>query len=161
MTPLERTAATQTTAPVAIVPPGQGLALTDFDVQVIVKASAESTLGAFTVLECTLAPGKSGPPLHRHLLACETYQVLEGELTLRMGKRTVIAGPGSLAFVPAGVAHAFSNQSDGTVRFLAIIAPGGYESYLQERAKLQAERGVPLLADVAQELAERYDIEMA
>ena len=39
--PLERTTAPPT---VAIVPPGQGLALADFDVQVIVKASAESNL---------------------------------------------------------------------------------------------------------------------
>ncbi|MBI4310148.1 MAG: cupin domain-containing protein [Chloroflexi bacterium] len=156
---MERATTTQPQA-AAIVDPGQGEAFADCDAQVTVKASAESTLGAFTALEYTLAPGKSGPPLHLHRLVYEAFQVLEGELTLRMGGRTVTARPGALAFVPLGVAHAFSNQSGKPVRFLHITSPGGYDSYLRETAKLMAEHGA-LPPDVAAEIAERYDIEPA
>lgn len=127
----------------------------------MVKASAESALGAFTVLECTLAPGKSGPPLHRHRMTCETLQVLEGALTLRMGERTVTIGPGNLAFAPLGIAHAFSNAASKPVRFLVIMAPGGYDDYLLQLASLLAERGSPLPPEVAQELMERFDILLA
>jgi quercetin dioxygenase-like cupin family protein len=156
---LERPTIVQSTEVAAIVAPGQGLAFAHGDVQTMVKASSQSTLGAFTLLECTLAPGKSGPPLHRHRQTYETLQVLEGELTLRMGEREATIGPGNLAFVPLGVAHAFSNAASKPVRFLVIVAPGGYDDYLLQLANLLAERGAPLPLEVAQELAEQYDVE--
>lgn len=151
----------QTNLSAIIVPPGQGLALADGEAHVTVKASAESTMGAFTALECVLAPSRSGPPPHRHSQACETYQVLEGELTLLMGERTATIGPGNLAFVPLGVAHAFSNDASKPVRFLVVMAPGGYDDYLLQLASLLAERGSPLPPEVAQELMERFDILLA
>lgn len=158
---MQPTSETQQNSAVTIVPPGQGAVLSDRGAQVVVKASSQDTLVAFTMLEYTLPPGPSAPPLHLHRLTYEVLHVLQGELTLRMGAQTQTVSAGSLAFVPLGVAHAFSNPSDAPVRFLCIMAPGGYEGYLQELARLQWERGALLPPEEAQELAERYDIEPA
>ncbi|MBI4201908.1 MAG: cupin domain-containing protein [Chloroflexi bacterium] len=155
---MERPTVTQSTEVAAIIAPGQGLSLADGDVQALLKAGGELTAGMYTILECTLAPGKSGPPLHRHILTYEILQVLEGQLTVTMGGRTVTAGAGAMAFVPLGVAHTHANASNIPVRFLSITAPAGYDAYLQELAKLQAQHGAPLPGDIAQELMERFDI---
>ncbi len=141
--------------------PGQGEPLALDGMTAMLKAGGELTLGAFTVLECVMPPGSSGPARHLHRQTYEMFQVLEGELTLHIGERTVSAGPGYLAFVPLGVAHAFSNAGQSPVRFLHITSPGGYETYLRQLAQLQAEKGTPLPQDIAQELAERYDSEPA
>ncbi len=144
-----------------LVSPGQGPALSLDGMTAALKAGGELTVGAFTVLECSLPPGHNGITRHLHRQTYEVFQVLEGELMLHMGQRTVTAGPGYVALVPLGVAHAFSNATDKPVRFLNITSPGGYEGYLLQLAQLQAEKGTPLPPELAQELAERYDIEPA
>jgi quercetin dioxygenase-like cupin family protein len=104
--------------------PGEGEHHDAGAAQIVIKAAGEHTGGAFFLTESTLAPGFAGPPPHRHRQLHDMFYVLEGTLTLRLGDRTVEAGPGSFACVPPGVVHTFRNDSDGPVRLLNFNTPG-------------------------------------
>ena len=100
--------------------PGEGELHDAGAARILIKASGEHTGGSFFLSESTLAPGFAGPPPHRHRELHDMFYVLDGTLTLRLGDRTIEAGPGSFACVPPGVVHTFRNDSDD-VRHLPIV----------------------------------------
>ena len=65
-------------------------------------------------------PGE-GPALHRHPYT-ETWSVLEGEATIRMGDQEVVARVGDTTVVPPDTWHAFTNSGDGDLRMICIHA---------------------------------------
>jgi oxalate decarboxylase/phosphoglucose isomerase-like protein (cupin superfamily) len=85
------------------------------------------------------------------------FYVLVGTLTMRLGDRTIEAGPGSFACVPPGVVHTFRNDSDAPVRFLNFNTPAGWENYMRDLA--EAGRAAPLTLEVIARVASRYDFE--
>ncbi|RSM62494.1 cupin domain-containing protein [Amycolatopsis sp. WAC 01376] len=109
---------------------GEVLAYGDGNVSSVL-ASGDATGGAFSVVEHRLRPGAGGPPLHRHERLCDSFYVLEGTLTLRIGEHTVSAGAGSYACFPPGVAHCYRNDTDAPVRMLNINSPGGWDRVLR------------------------------
>ena len=100
------------------------------------KTTGAQSDGQWLVLEYTAPPHFAGPPPHWHKVTTEIFYVLEGTLTLRTGEETIQAGPGGYAFVPPGVVHAFSNQSDAPARYLLVASPAGLENYFAELAEL-------------------------
>ena len=65
----------------------------------------------------------SGPDyLHIHHADDEAWHILEGTLTFKFRDRNVEAPAGSTVFVPAGVAHAYS-EAHGPTRYLIILTP--------------------------------------
>lgn len=63
----------------------------------------------------------SGPTYqHVHYSDDEAWHILEGTLTFMFGDREVKAAAGSTVFVPAGVAHSYS-ELDGPSRYLIIM----------------------------------------
>jgi quercetin dioxygenase-like cupin family protein len=119
---------------------------------------SEATGGAVAVVEHVLGPKRLGAPLHRHSREDEVSHVLEGELTVQQGDRVETASVGGTIHKPRGVFHAFWNAGDTPVRFLEIIAPGGFAQYFRELAPLLQREGSPDLAAVAA-LAGRYGVE--
>src|SRR5215217_2849821 len=73
--------------------PGEGEHHDAGSAQIFIKAAGEHTGGSFFLAESTLAPGFAGPPPHRHRELHDMFYVLEGTLTLRLGDRTIEAGP--------------------------------------------------------------------
>lgn len=65
-------------------------------------------------------PGQ-GPGLHRHPYS-ETWTVLEGEATIRIGDDRIVAGAGDTAVVGPGVWHGFTNTGTGTLRIMCVHA---------------------------------------
>ena len=86
------------------------------------------------------------------------FYVLEGELTLRLGDETTIAGPGTFVCVPPGVVHTFRNDSDRPVRMLNFNTPSGWENYMRDVA--EAARSGPLTPEAIGRVASRYDFEV-
>ena len=100
------------------------------------KVLSEASRGSVALVEHTLGPGLLGAPLHRHSREDEISYVLEGTLTVQQGTRIEQAGPGGCIHKPKGVFHAFWNSGSEPVRFLEVIAPGGFEHFFEELATL-------------------------
>jgi mannose-6-phosphate isomerase-like protein (cupin superfamily) len=88
----------------------------------------ELTGGAYRVL-VGRAPASEGPPMHIHPHTDEAFYVGEGELTFVFPDREVVAGPGSLVFVPRGVEH--TARATEPMRGLLIYSPGDAEHITQ------------------------------
>ena len=57
---------------------------------------------------------RAGSDIHEHGHPQEeVWQVIEGQLEVTIGGETQVAGPGTVAIVPAGVAHAVRALTDG------------------------------------------------
>jgi quercetin dioxygenase-like cupin family protein len=123
-----------------------------------IKVASDDTGGGFLLTEARIAPGY-GPPPHTHSETTDSFYVLEGVLTVRIGEETRELGPGEYALAPPGTVHAFSNDSDSEVRVLGVQTPAGFEGYFRELSELIASGDFD--PAVANEIGARYDIHSA
>jgi quercetin dioxygenase-like cupin family protein len=137
-----------------VVLPGEGERIAAGASTVVMKATAETTGGAFSLSEATFPPGMAGPPPHAHAHTTDTFYVLDGTLHLTVGDRAIDAPAGSYILVPPGVVHTFANTSDAPVRFLNLNAPGGWERYLRDLAAAARTGALPGSAEFAQVVAQ-------
>jgi mannose-6-phosphate isomerase-like protein (cupin superfamily) len=86
----------------------------------------------------------------------DSFYVLDGVVSMRVGDETFEAGRGSYTAALPGTVHTFSNPGDEPVRVLNVMAPGGFEQYLKEVAASIPEGGAPDPAAMAQ-IAARHD----
>jgi len=93
-------------------------------------ATAEDTQGQFALIEAVARKGNVPPP-HIHHREAETFYVLEGEITVSVGDRTVKATPGTLVVVPRHTVHSFVIESE-QVRVLILLTPAGMEGWFKE-----------------------------
>jgi quercetin dioxygenase-like cupin family protein len=121
-----------------VLMPGEGEVVGGGPASAVLKATSDTTNAMFSMSETTIAPGFAGPPPHSHKELTDTFYVLEGTLTIRVGDRTIEAPAGAYVLVPPGVVHTFSNTSEEHVRFLNLNSPGGWESYLRDVERLMA-----------------------
>jgi mannose-6-phosphate isomerase-like protein (cupin superfamily) len=109
-----------------------------------VLLEGDATGGEFSILEASLAPGVPGPPPHVHHDGLEEiWYVLDGELDFFVGDRTVRAGRGAFAHVPAGAVHTFSNPGDTPARWLGIFRPATGIAMIEEIADAFPTDGPP------------------
>ena len=99
-------------------------------------ATGQDTNGKYALWEAIVPPG-GGPPPHVHSREEEGFYILEGEITLTIGDKRLVAGPGVFANMPVGTPHSFKNESGNTARMLISVAPAGLE-------RMFFEFGVPL-----------------
>jgi mannose-6-phosphate isomerase-like protein (cupin superfamily) len=121
-----------------------------------VKASAESTGDAFTLLEAD-EPAHFGPPMHIHRDAAEAFYVLDGEYIMFLEDREIRCPAGTFVYVPAGVVHGFRVGGQPS-RKLNLYVPQAMLGYFDELSAAIAE------GDVGDErlgaIAERYGMEV-
>jgi mannose-6-phosphate isomerase-like protein (cupin superfamily) len=134
--------------------PGEGEQLGLGPSQSSIKAGVDDGLGSLAVLESTIGPNFPGPVLHEHQRMVDSFYILDGTLTLRLGDETVAATASSYALVPPGNAHTFSTPDD-PVRLLNIFAPAGFEGYVRELGE-RARAGTLDQAGMT-EIASKYD----
>jgi mannose-6-phosphate isomerase-like protein (cupin superfamily) len=87
------------------------------------KATAEDTLGAYSLQEFSAQPEESGVQPRVHHAEDEAFYVLEGEITFEVGTIVVPARRGAFILVPRGVLHSHRNTGKTFARWLAILAP--------------------------------------
>jgi quercetin dioxygenase-like cupin family protein len=144
-------------ADVVVRAPGEGESL--LGGAVVFKAEVGDGEGTFALSEIMLPPGYPGPVLHRHTRTLDSFYVLDGTLTIRLGTGDEVeAGPGSFGAMPPGTVHSFANSTAGFVRALNLMAPAGFEQYLKELAAAASPGAVPDASTMA-EIASRYDFE--
>lgn len=122
-------AANTTTAPIALGP-GEGEHLWFFGGVTTIKADGDATGGRMMLTE-QAAPRGTGSPLHVHRNEDEWFYVLEGELTIWVAGRTVVAPAGSFVFGPRDVPHTFVVSSE-EARFLLATHAAGFESFVRK-----------------------------
>jgi quercetin dioxygenase-like cupin family protein len=129
------------------------------------KLRDEHTAGSFSVHDNTIPAGSPGPRPHIHRAHEETFYVVEGELTVRVGPRTIKAPAGSFVVVPRGVVHQPSNPSEEPARVLLIFSPAGMDRFFVEAAEgrmpLQAAPADPAVEERLAAFTERYGYEFA
>jgi quercetin dioxygenase-like cupin family protein len=134
-----------------VLGPGEGDSVEIGGAALTFKAAGEVS-DAFSLTESRLPPGFPGPPAHIHETYVDSFYVLAGTLTVRLGAEELEAAAGSFVCVPPGVVHTFMNRSDGEVRVLNFMAPGGFEQYFRE---------VAAAPDEMAEILARYDFKPA
>ena len=94
---------------------------------VFFKISGDQIEGLFDYFEIRVGY-LDGPPLHIHSLQHETFHVIEGLLTVRVGDELVQAHAGDFLDIPKGVVHTYGNLTEGTTaRAVGNISPARVE----------------------------------
>ena len=118
---------------VAHVLPGEGVrSLWVMGELVTYKIPSHRVSGAYALFEVTTQPG-TGPLPHVQHREDESFYVLEGEFVFLSGEETLLAGMGSLLYVPKGTLHTHKNVGGGVGKMLVSQTPGGlYERFFEE-----------------------------
>lgn len=114
-----------------VLAPGEGQATWFLGTLMTLKAGAEQTSNAFTLLEWSAAPGFA-PPRHVHHAEDEAFYILEGAMTVTCGNRSWEAEPGSFVFLPRGLVHGFTVTGTTPIRGLQLTVPAGFERFINE-----------------------------
>ena len=132
---------------------GSGELLQFSGAQVLVKASSESTGGAFTVVE-EIAPLDT--PLHVHEREDEWWYIVEGEHVVQVGEDEFRVGPGDTVFGPRGVPHAQRRVVPRVGRTLEFFSPGGFDGFFRELA--EAERTGASMPQVYADVSAKFGV---
>ena len=93
-------------------------------------ATGEETQGKFALIEAVSRKGNDPPP-HTHRREDEIFYVLEGEVVVSVGGRTIKGTPGTMIFLPRDVRHSFTIESEHA-RMLILLTPAGLEGWFKE-----------------------------
>ena len=113
-----------------VLGPGEGRSIDLGNFAMVVKASADQTEAAFTLLEAA-EPAGFGPPMHIHHDAAEAFYVLAGEYLIFIEDREFTCPAGSFIYIPSGLRHGFRVGSVPS-RKLNLYAPGAMVGYFDE-----------------------------
>ena len=93
-------------------------------------ATGEDTHGQFALIEAVARRGNVPPP-HIHHREDEIFYVLEGEIVVSVGDRTIKGTAGTMVFLPRDVRHSFTIESEQS-RMLILLTPAGLEGWFKE-----------------------------
>jgi len=143
-----------------VLGPGEGTKYAVGQASSLFKATWEATAGFFSLAELTVQPGATPSPPHFHRKLLDSFYVLEGTLTVRVGDEEQEASPGTYACFPPDVVHTFANRTDEPVRALNLNVPGGWENYIRDLAAVTPAEGPPDPEELGEVLA-RHDVVIA
>jgi mannose-6-phosphate isomerase-like protein (cupin superfamily) len=148
------------------LPPDDGNVLVNpIGGRMALKLRDEDTAGAYSIHDNILPARSPGPRPHIHHKHEESFYVIEGELTVRVGPRTITAPAGSFVVIPRGVVHQPSNRTSQPTRVLLIFSPGGMDSFFAdaaaERMPLQAPSTDLAILESYETFAAKYDFAFA
>jgi len=139
-----------------VLQPGEGRPIDLGGFLMTVKATADSTDDAFTLLEAT-EPPHFGPPMHIHRDAAEAFYVLEGDYRIFIDDQETRCPAGSFIYIPAGAVHGF-RVGDVPSKKLNLYVPQAMVGYFDELAAAIASGNVD--DDRLGAIAERYGMEV-
>src|ERR1051325_3281437 len=121
-----------TTGKGVVVPAGGGQHLKESSGQVMsMKLFGRETGQSVTLFEQAVPAGSRNSWLHLHRDSDEVAWVLEGEFTFKIGDEIVTGGPGTCAFMPRNVPHAWKNSGTEAGRVLFLYTPAAAGSLIE------------------------------
>ena len=109
---------------------------------VIVKATAESTRGAFGLIDSVIPAGFESP-YHVHHAEDESFYVTEGEVTFICDGRKLKVGSGAYVFGPREIPHGFRIEGTAPARMLFLTTPAGFERFILEMSEPATDLALP------------------
>ena len=102
----------------------------------VVKLPGAATSGSIMMFEQTVPAGTKST-LHLHHDSDEVAYVISGEVTFMIGEEVTAGGPGTCAFVPRGVAHAWKSTGAETGHVLFLYTPAKAGELIEEQERTQ------------------------
>ena len=116
-----------------VVPPGGGSILGMAPGRsAALKLVGGETADSIMLFEET-APAGTETTFHLHRESDEVAWVLSGEITFKIGDDVTVGGPGTCAFIPRDVPHAWKNTGAETGRVLFLYTPAKAGGFFEER----------------------------
>jgi mannose-6-phosphate isomerase-like protein (cupin superfamily) len=138
-----------------ILRPGEGRSIDLGNFRMVVKATAEDTADAFTLLEADEPPG-FGPPMHIHHDTAEAFYVVAGEYIIFIRDDEFRCPAGSFIYIPSGVPHGFRVGSVPS-RKLNIYTPAAMLGYFDDLSAAIANGEAD---EELARIAERHNVEV-
>jgi mannose-6-phosphate isomerase-like protein (cupin superfamily) len=91
--------------------------------RLVFHRTASDTDGEYVLVEAIVQPDGFVAAGHVHPFQSEHFEVLSGTLGIRVGRRTLLAGPGDTVTVEPGTAHRFWNAGTDEARFMCEVRP--------------------------------------
>ena len=114
-----------------VLMPGDAKTIDVGGFQALVHATGHETDAAFSLIETIESTVGSGPPLHAHRDAAESFYVLEGRYVMHLDGRDYDCHAGSFVYIPRGMPHTF-RVGDAGSRKLNLYTPSAMEGYFEE-----------------------------
>ena len=106
----------------------------------IFRQTSRDTGGEYVLVETILRPGATVAAAHVHPYQSESFQVLEGRVGMKAGRKKVELEPGAGITVLPGTGHKFWNAGAGSARFTCEIRPAGaFEQLIETMFGLAAD----------------------
>ena len=122
-----------------------------FDLKLVGRDTADSIM-----LFEEICPVGRKSLYHLHRDSDEVIWVVAGEFSFKIGDEVTTGGPGTCAFMPRGVAHAWKNIGNDTGRLVALYTPAAAGGYIEELL----EEGRPQTPEESKALADRHHWEI-
>ena len=119
-----------------------------------IKLTGEDTHGQYTLIEQNNEPGVGIPP-HVHDNEDEVFQVLQGQVEMRISDQVTTLNAGDVIFCPKGIPHSWKVVGDEKARAMLSIFPAGLEHMFEELAALPP--GPPDMEKVS-EICGKYNL---
>jgi mannose-6-phosphate isomerase-like protein (cupin superfamily) len=142
----------------AVVEPRAGIDAPLGRLSTIHKVVSQVTDGRLAIIEHRLPAGRLATPRHRHAREDELSFVVAGHMGALLGDDVVHARAGAYVLKPRGQWHTLWNAGSSELRFIELIVPGGFESYLERLSPLLGAAPVSDVATIERAAAE-YGVE--
>ena len=110
---------------------------------ITVKATTESTGGAYSLCHQFSPPG-SATPYHVHHTEDEAFYILQGESIFTCDGKKMVAGPGTYIFLPRQIPHGIRVTGSIPTEMLIFVMPGtGFVGMMEEMGEPAKERVLP------------------
>lgn len=137
-----------------VLAPREGETFSAGPLHIVSRVQGDQSRGAFEMYELTLGPGTVDYHVHRSM--DETLYVVEGAIEFNVAGKKFPRPVGSVAFVPRGVHHGFTNRGPAQARVLITFTPSrSQDEYFRELEKLFAAPSLDTAALAA--LQRRFD----
>jgi quercetin dioxygenase-like cupin family protein len=139
-----------------VVQPGQGPVLNFTPGRsIVLKLLGGETGDSIMMFEETIPAGTKST-FHLHHDSDEVAYVLSGEVTFKIGDEVTVGGPGTCAFMPRDVPHAWKSTGAETGRVLFLYTPAKAGGLIEE----QQRTGRKLAESKLAEIGERHGWEL-
>ena len=121
--------------------------------RITLRQTSAETNGELVAIDLELPAHRRVPGgLHIHPKQEERFEVVAGTMRFRIGRERVVAGPGEVVVVPAGVKHDFANAGDDEALVRVEVRPALKMEKLFETAVGLAQQGRTMLGGIPKPL---------